>query len=162
LDPLGQTVALLRPKALLWKQMQANGDWAVRFPSSKSVVFCFVAAGNCQFEIAGDAPRRLEEGDFLLLMQPPSWRLSRGKRIVAIDYAPTHDDSERARFVGNPDRGAEVKIVGGRFAFESTNADLLKSVVPRRVDILAADPAAGRLRHMLALIRDEASAERPG
>jgi AraC-like DNA-binding protein len=166
LDPLGQTVALLRPKALLWKQMQANGSWAVRFPAGTGVVFCFVAAGHCQLEIAGEAPRRLEEGDFLLLSRPPRWRLGRDKggarQTIAVDYVPTHDASERSNFIGDMRRPAEVKIVGGRFAFDPTNVDLLNSLVPRRVEVLAADPGAARLRHILALIRDEASAERPG
>ena len=144
----GQTVALLRPKALLWKQMQANGSWAVRFPAGTGVVFCFVAAGHCQLEIAGEAPRRLEEGDFLLLLRPPRWRLGRDKggarQTIAVDYVPTHDASERSNFIGDMRRPAEVKIVGGRFAFDPTNVDLLNSLVPRRVEVLAADELARR------------------
>jgi AraC-like DNA-binding protein len=162
LDPLGQTVALLRPKALLWKQMQANGDWAVRFPANRGVVFCFVAAGHCQLEIAGGAPRRLEEGDFLLLSRPPRWQVGRGKQTIVVDYDPTHDTAGQANLIGDSRKPAEVKIVGGRFVFDSTNGDLLDSLVPRRLEILAADPAAKRLGHILSLIRDEASAERPG
>ena len=162
MDPLGQTVALLRPKALLWKQLQANGDWAVRFPANRSVVFCFVAAGHCQLDIAGDTPHRLNEGDFLLLSRPPRWQVGRGRQTSVVDYVPRHDAAEPSGFIGDARKPAEVKIVGGRFAFDPTNAGLLDSLVPRRVDIRAADPTAKRLRHILALIRDEASAARPG
>jgi len=162
LDPLGQTVALLRPKALLWKQMEANGDWTVRFPASAGIVFSYVAAGRCLFEIAGKAPRWLEEGDFLLLVAPTRWQLGNGTKARAVDYVPAHDAAARSNFLGDAGRAAEVKIVGGRFAFDAANADLLKSLVPRKVEVLAADPAAPRLRHILALIRDEASSARPG
>ena len=30
MDPLTQTIALLRPQGLLWKQAEARGDWAIR------------------------------------------------------------------------------------------------------------------------------------
>lgn len=168
MDPLGQTVALLRPKALLWKQMQANGNWRVRFPAGSGVVFCFVAAGRCDLAIEGEPPRALEQGDFLLLSRPPVWRLScetdAARLTVERDYAPRPAASQRegARFVGDASRPSEVEILGGRFSFDPTNADLLTGLVPRRAEILSNDPTAPRLHHLLALIRDESSSERAG
>lgn len=168
MDPLGQTVALLRPKALLWKQMQANGNWAVRFPASAGVVFCFVASGRCDFQSEDQLPRTLEQGDFLLLSRPPAWRLSyetdAGRPTVERDYAPGPAAAERGhgRFVGDASRPAEVEILGGRFGFDPTNADLLAGLVPRRAEILSRDPAAPHLHHLLALIRDESISERAG
>lgn len=170
MDPLGQTVALLRPKALLWKQMQANGNWAVRFPASTGVIFCFVAAGQCDLEIADEPPRPLKQGDFLLLSRPPRWRLGgerdKGGKTIVADYAPAHGSAERGgaergSFVGDSSRPAEVEILGGRFTFDPTNADLLNSLVPRRAEILSADPTAARVHHLLALIRDESLSGRP-
>ncbi|WP_428679599.1 AraC family transcriptional regulator [Reyranella sp.] len=166
MDPLGQTVALLRPKALLWKQMQANGNWTVRFPASTGVVFCFVASGHCEFGVEGEPPRALEQGDFLLLSRPPSWRLARetdaARPTVVVDYTPRAGGPERARFVGDASRPPEVEILGGRFTFDPTNADLLTGLVPRRAEILSHNPTGPRLHHLLALIRDESSSERAG
>lgn len=171
MDPLGQTVSLLRPKALLWKQMQANGNWTVRFPASAGVVFCFVASGRCDLGVEGEPPRALEQGDFLLLSRPRRWRLGRetdpARPTVVLDYAPRAAASEvvgpeRAHFLGDASRPAEVEILGGRFAFDSANADLLAGLVPRRAEILSKDSTAPRLHHLLALIREEASSERAG
>ena len=166
MDPLGQTVALLRPKALLWKQMQANGNWTVRFPASTGVVFCFVASGNCEFGVEGEPLRALEQGDFLLLSRPPRWRLARetdaARPTVMVEYAPRAGGPERARFVGDAARSPEVEILGGRFTFDPTNADLLTGLVPRRAEILSHNPTGPRLHHLLALIRDESSSERAG
>lgn len=166
MDPLGQTVALLRPKALLWKQMQANGNWAVRFPASAGVVFCFVAAGRCDLGVEGEPARELKRGDFLLLSRPPRWRLTRetgkGRPTVVLDYAPRAAGPDRARFVGDASRPPEVEILGGRFGFDPTNADLLTGLVPHRAEILSHDPTGPRLHHLLALLRDESSSDRPG
>lgn len=166
MDPLGQTVALLRPKALLWKQMQANGNWTVRFPASTGVVFCFVASGRCDLGVEGEPPRALEQGDFLLLSRPPRWRLGRetdaARPTVVVDYAPRAAGPERARFVGDASRPAEVEMLGGRFAFDPANADLLNGLVPRRAEILAHDPTGPYLHHLLALIREEACSDRAG
>jgi AraC-like DNA-binding protein len=162
-DPLDQIVALLRPKALLWKQMEANGDWTVRYPASRGIVFCFVVAGRCRLDVAGQASRWVEAGEFILLVAPPRWTLGTGSKVRPVDYLPEHDQSKRlVRFLGDSKRPADAKIVGGRFAFDATNIDLLKGLVPPRVEVSATDPAATRLRHVLSLIRDETSSDRPG
>lgn len=168
MDPLGQTVALLRPKALLWKQMRANGNWRVRFPASTGVVFCFVASGRCAFQSEGQSPRALEQGDFLLLSKAPAWRLSRetdaGRPTVERTYAPGRaaSEPEHGWFVGDASRPAEVEILGGRFGFDPANADLLAGLVPRHAEILSHDPSAPHLRHLLALIREESTSPRAG
>jgi hypothetical protein len=43
-EPLAQTISLARPKGLIWKQLEAVGDWAIRFPANDGVVFTMSSA----------------------------------------------------------------------------------------------------------------------
>ena len=83
-----------------------SGTTNVHFPASTGVVFCFVAAGRCDFAIEGEPLRALEQGDFLLLSRPPRWHLARetdeSRPTVVVDYVPRAGRPERARFVAMP------------------------------------------------------------
>ena len=66
-DPLTQLVELLRPRALLWKHMVGQGDWAWEFPADSGVIFGRVVSGCCRFQLPGNAeqslqPHRLNQG----------------------------------------------------------------------------------------------------
>ena len=41
---------LKRPRALLWKHMVGQGDWAWRFPADSGAVFGRVVSGRCALE----------------------------------------------------------------------------------------------------------------
>lgn len=75
MDPLTQTIQLLKPAALLWKQMEARGPWAIAFPGNDAVVFCLVTAGRCVLTTAGAPPREMHEGDFVWMSAPQAWTL---------------------------------------------------------------------------------------
>jgi AraC-like DNA-binding protein len=163
LDPLTQTIALLRPRSLLWKQMEARGDWAVRFPANDGAVFCLIVSGTCLFQIAGREPRALSEGDFLLLTAPPSWTLATDSSVVPRDFVRTQTSAAvQTRLVEHGTSGPVIRIVGGHFRFDDANATLLHSVLPAMAEIQSRDAGAARLRGVLDLIGDEAASDRPG
>src|ERR1700722_1904069 len=83
-DPLTQLVELLRPRALLWKHMVGQGDWAWRFPADSGVGFGHVVGGSGCFHMPGAEERRLERGDCLLLTEPSAWILRGGAGSAAI------------------------------------------------------------------------------
>lgn len=139
MDPLTQIIGVLRPRALLWKQSDADGDWTASFPANDGTVFCLMAGGSGVLNITGREPTVLEEGGFLLLHRPPVWTLER-----------------------NPNAEARARIVGGHFSFDGDSAGLLEGLLAPVVEIGAGDGGAGRLRGVLDLIGDEASVERPG
>lgn len=163
MDPLTQLVALLRPRALLWKQMIATGEWAVRFPPNDGVAFCVVARGRAVFQARGRAPMVLGAGDFLLLTAPPAWTLGSSETAVPANYATVYAGAHApATHVGQGTTGPGARVLGGRFAFDHANAALLEGVLPAIVAVHAPDPGAARLRAVLDLVGDEASADRPG
>jgi AraC-like DNA-binding protein len=140
MDPLTQTVRLLRPQALAWKHGDRSAAWTETFPASNGAAFCLVAAGNCRFEMAGDQSRHLGEGDYLLLAAPRAWRLFN-------DDTPTN---------------ILTRLIGGHFHFDDANAGLLATLVPSTVHVRSTEAGAGRIHRVLGLIEEEAMSDRPG
>jgi AraC-like DNA-binding protein len=162
LDPLTQTIALLRPRALLWKQMEARGAWAIRFPSHGNVVFSLVERGRCVLRVAGEEPRWLDEGDFALLTAPPEWILGDQPGTAAVAHDGARAAQSRVAHLGDRDTGPVTRVIGGYFAFEDAAAALVRGVSPAMVIIHSSDIGATRLRRVLDLIGDEAAADRSG
>jgi AraC-like DNA-binding protein len=164
MDPLTQLVELLRPRALLWKHMVGQGDWAWRFPADSGVVFGRVVSGHCRFEMPGTAEQSLEPGDCLLLTKPPAWILRGGTgdaTIVAFESLPADPASPEPR--PSEDDPNQVRVVGGHFEFDSVNQELLMAFLSPIVHIRSRGSGdGGRLTGVLAMIDAEASATRPG
>jgi len=156
-DPVGQIISLAGPKGLIWKQLEAAGDWGVRFPANDGVVFTYILAGQCRFSAYGQS-RALGSGDFVLLVRPPEWILSSRDDVIPIDYSARHPATARLR----KGEGPQTRTVGGRFVFDESSADLLKELLPSLVLVRAGDEGAGRVRPILDLLGDEAKADRPG
>ena len=163
MDPLTQTMDLLRPKALTWKEAECRGDWALGFPSNMGMAFCLIAEGNCRLQLADYEPIHLREGEFLLLTAPPAWTLSNGEPKAIIDGRIGHTGLDRLKTrIGEREDGAPVtRLVGGHFVIESANGGLLAGLPPV-IRICGDHPWADRLRRVLALIDDEAFSDRPG
>jgi AraC-like DNA-binding protein len=163
-DPLTQLVELLRPRALLWKHMVGQGDWAWRFPADSGVVFGRVVSGYCRFQLPGTAEQGLEPGDCVLLTEPPAWILRGGAgdvAIIAFEDLPTDTASpEPGRSEDDPN---QVRVVGGHFELDSVNKELLMAFLPPVVHIRSRGSGDDRrLTGVLAMIDAEASATRPG
>jgi AraC-like DNA-binding protein len=163
-DPLTQLVELLRPRALLWKHMAGQGDWAWGFPADSGVIFGRVVSGCCRFQLPGTAEQSLEPGDCVLLTEPPAWILRGGAgdaAVVAFEDLPMATASpEPGRSDDDPD---QVRVVGGHFEFDSVNKELLTAFLPPVVHIPSRGSGdGGRLTGVLAMIDAEASAVRPG
>jgi AraC-like DNA-binding protein len=163
LDPLTQTIALLRPQGLLWKQGEARGDWAVRFPANRGAVFCLVAGGSCMFQMPERAPSRLCEGDFLLLTAPPAWTLGSGHEVVPVDFVGGQPRAGVMHWtLGCGGSAPATRLIGGHFWFDDANTPLLDGLLPGVVEIRSSNTEASRLWAVLDLIGDEAATDRPG
>jgi AraC-like DNA-binding protein len=163
-DPLTQLVELLRPRALLWKHMAGQRDWAWGFPADSGVVFGRVVSGRCRFQLPGAAEQSLEQGDCVLLAEPPAWTLRGGAgdaATVAIEDLPAGTaPPDPGRSEDDP---SQVRVVGGHFEFDSVNKELLTAFLSPVVHIRSRDPGdGGRLTGVLAMIDAEASTARPG
>jgi len=152
-DPLADLIGLLRPRAVLYKHLGGSGSWQVRFAGNRDIVFSLVTAGSCQlFTAAG--PIELTTGDFVLGAAPSDVALGSDPTAIAID-GDAADWSV-------PDPEATTRLIAGHFVLDATNAPLLMGLLPGFVHLRGTDDTTGRISRLLAMIGDEAQADRPG
>lgn len=163
MDVLSQIIALLRPQALLWKVVEAHGDWALRFPGDDHVVFGQVIAGACRLELPGREAMSVCHGDFLLMTAPTPWVLRSEGGADPLDFETVHAGSSASvTSVGDPDDGPVTRFIAGHFELSPANADLLGRLLPSVIHIRSTEVAATRVGRLLAVIGDEATDRRPG
>jgi AraC-like DNA-binding protein len=157
-DPLSQMIELLRPRAVFSKGISAAGRWAVRYAEFGQPAFCAIIEGRCRLAVEGEEPIVLEEGDFVLLPATPAFTMSGFETATPVwidpkKFAPTKD-VRYGRTEGPPD----VRQFGGYFRFESPDAALLVSLLPRMIHIRN----GRRLTQFVKLLGDEADRDDPG
>jgi AraC-like DNA-binding protein len=158
-DPLSQVIALLRPRTVVSKVISGAGRWAVRYSDFGQPSFCTVLEGSCRLTVNGQAPLTLEAGDFLLLPQTPGFTMSGFEPATAklIDPTVSPASTHEVRH-GTPDGDPDVRLLGGCFVFDQSDADLLVSLLPTLVHVRGVES----LSVLVRLVRDEAIAVRPG
>lgn len=159
MEPFADLVALLRPQAAGTKLIEGAGRWAVRYSRVEQAGFGLVLAGECWLAVDGEAPLRMSAGDFVLLPAAPGFTLASG-----LDVAPVRREAAASADVrhGDPQGEASFRQLGGYFRFEPANLALLGRLLPGVIHIRAGEAAAGRLARLIALIAEEAVADRPG
>lgn len=152
-DPLSQMIQLLRPRAVFSKGISGAGRWAVHYEEFGKPGFCAAIEGRCRLAVDGEEPVILEEGDFVLLPTTPAFVLSGletgpAQRINP-KRAPKPDREVRH---GRQDGPPDFRQFGGWFVFESPDAELLVSLLPRMIHIRGIP----RLAQLVRLVGEEA------
>lgn len=113
--------------------------------------------GSCFLHPDGLEPLPLNEGDFVLLPEMPSFVLASDLKLapVQLDLDPA---SETHYGLGQ----ATMRMLGGYFRFDRGNAQLLVKLLPPIIHIRRDDEGSARVRRIVELIGDETDAERPG
>jgi AraC-like DNA-binding protein len=163
MDPLAAAIALLRPRTVLSKIVSGSGRWGVRYSEYGDPSFGLMLAGSCWLTVDGGEPLLLEEGDFLLMPATPGFTMSNAPDVEPVLLSPAEDGEsvEEVRH-GDTDGEAPVRMIGGYFRFDPTNAPLLVDLLPTTVHIRHADVGADRLRRIAGLINEETSQDAPG
>ena len=149
-------IGLLRPRASFSKLVTALGRWTVR-PPGTGPFYGAILEGDCELFISGHVPVRLGRADFMLipaaadftvssLIPPPSGRVT---EPVEVRPGVFH--------LGEPGV-PDVRLLVGHCAFGSNDAALLVSLLPELVVVRGEQ----RLTTLVALLSDEARADRPG
>ena len=158
-DPLVEIIRLLQPNAVFSKGISGAGEWAVRYSPFGYPSFCVVMDGSCRLAVDGHDSIRLEVGDFILLSETPAFTMSGFEattpEMIDSEVAATRSDEVRhGRQSGPPD----VRLLGGYFIFNSSDAGLLTSLLPGLVHLRGAD----RLTKLVELIVEETGEWKPG
>lgn len=162
-DPLASLVELLRPRTVLSKFVSGAGRWAVQYPHFGHPSFGLIQQGTCWLAVDGAEPFLIQPGDYVLLPATPGFRM--GSDLASLKrptlrVAVTTPVNEVRH--GEPDHDATVRMLGGYFEFDPTNAPLLAGLLPPVVYIPAADIEAARLGWLARAIGDESASPRPG
>lgn len=157
-DPLSQIIGLLKPRTVFAKGISGAGRWAVRYTDFGQPSFCTVLEGRCRLAVERQAPVTLEAGDFVLLPATPGFVLSGFESATPVQMDPYVAGAGEEVRHGSPDGPAEVRLLGGYFAFGSPDTALLVSLLPPLVHVRG----PGRLSALVELVAEEALATRPG
>ena len=155
-DPLAEIVALLQPSTPLTKRVSGAGRWIVRRAEAGRPFYAAALDGTCRLAV-GDRPSvLLEAGDFVLVPSAFDFTMSSPE-------PPEHATAHTVRpggevRHGDPDAPPDVQMLVGYCTFAAPDADLLVSLLPSLVHVRG-EP---RLSTLVALVRDEALAARPG
>ena len=161
MDPFSHVLTLLRPQAVDWRVIDAPDGWTLLFrPSPDVVVFGQAIAGV--FDIVRNDGRtvHISTGDFILMASPGPWAMRGPGGGPSIDFKALLADPTKLAASG--DAQSVTRFIGGHFTFAASGAELLGKLMLPIVHVRAAEVASGRLGALLALLGDEALAERPG
>ena len=119
--------------------------------------------GSCWLRVDGATTMALEPGDFVLLPATPGFSLASDRDALGNAHVVAAEPgSTRERRHGDAGGEATMRMLGGHFVCDPTNAGLLLSLLPTVVHVQASDGGADRLAWIVRAIRDETSAQRPG
>ena len=161
MDPLSDILSLLKPTSYGFRGLDASGDWALAYPADEGIKCFAITAGACWLVMDRDAtPVRLVAGDFVLLPGGPGFRLCSGLDVSPVD-AFAFFPSVAAGEVGVLNGGGDCVGVGGYFAFEGMNTEMLLAMLPPVVHIADQADKDG-LRTSIERLMRELRAPRPG
>lgn len=158
-DPLAAIISLLRPQTVLSKIVSGAGQWSIRKPRYEDPAFCLLLNGSCFLEPDGSGALELNEGDFVLLPEMPSFTLASDLDLSPMPVALDHS---RESHYGTESGPPTMRMLGGYFRFDRANAQLLVKLLPPVIHIKREEPEATRVRRIVELIGEETTADRPG
>ncbi|MEZ6011092.1 MAG: AraC family transcriptional regulator [Hyphomonas sp.] len=158
-DPLSQIIELLRPRAVFSKGISGAGRWGVRYSEFGQPGFCAVLEGECHLAVDGEKPVLLREGDLVLLPATPAFSMYGPEPVMLrpVDPTITPAPSGEVRH-GRQDGPADVRLLGGYFIFDTPDADLLVSLLPRMIHVCGVD----RLTLLVRMVSEETAHEGTG
>jgi AraC-like DNA-binding protein len=158
-DPLSQVIALLQPRTVFSKRISGAGRWGVRYAEFGQPSFCAVLEGSCRLAVDGQPALTLQAGDFVLLPATPGFTISgfAPVRPTRIDPKLTPAASGEVRH-GTRGGCPDVRLLGGYFVFQSPDAALLVSLLPKLVHVRGIE----RLSLLVRLVGEESMQRRSG
>lgn len=158
-EPLAAVIALLRPETVVSKVISGAGRWSVRYGAHEDPGFCVMLEGTCHLAVDGVGAFELQQGDFVFLAATPGFTMS-SSRGVRPGASPVMRGGELRH--GTATGAPSMRQLGGYFRVERANAPLLPRFLPAIVLVRRDEPGAARLRGLVELISDEATARRAG
>ncbi len=161
MDPLSDVLSLLKLRSYVSGGFEAGGEWAVAFDRPEGIKLYAVTSGECWLTVDGVAePVRARAGDCFLLPRSRSFRIATDLALTPVD-ASTILHGREGRRCSRAHGGGDFFSVGGHFALEGEQAEMLLAMLPPIVHIhKEADREV--LRWCLERMRQELRDPQPG
>jgi AraC-like DNA-binding protein len=161
MDPLSDTLALLRPSNAYVAGLDAGGDWCVRFTGFEGIKFNAIIKGACWVLIEGTSQSWwVEEGDCFLMTRGKPFTFATDLSLPAIQSEAVYANAIDG--MASCNGGGEFFLVGGRFDFGMENARLLFESLPPLIHLKRFSDHASVLHWGLERLATELRTPRPG
>lgn len=166
IDPLGETLHLLRLTGMLYCRAELTAPWGVAIPAMDNhMMFQVITSGRCWLELEGEEPRLLQQGSLTLIPHGSahSLRSDPATECLALEDIPVDRLSDRYEIMNHGGGGDLTRATYGVVQFDHVAAHRLVAQLPKivRLDSWDADDG-GWLQHTLQLMALEAGTLRPG
>jgi AraC-like DNA-binding protein len=159
IDPLAEVVMLLQPQPGFSKVVSGAGPWRARRVRDARPFYCVVLEGSCRFDVDGQDPIVLQEGDFALIPASQDYMTSSFVPTTAKHLVTAPIQLPNGEFrVGLQNVPHDVRLLIGHCTFGSPDAALLVSLLPQLVHVRG----ERRLATIVQLVGDESREMRPG
>jgi AraC-like DNA-binding protein len=161
MDPLSDVIAFLQLRSYRVGGLEAGGHWSVGFEAYAAIKCYGVTAGACWITVeGGGVPKRLEEGDCVLLPHGRPFRIASDPALPPDDWRDHFLDADEGAVVKLND-GAGVTLLGSHFQLARWQAELLLGVLPPIIH-LRAETDQAKLRWAFDRLGEELTDCRPG
>ena len=166
IDPLGETLHLLRLTGTLYCRTELTAPWGIELPPFEGcMMFHIVTEGSCLLEVDGREPCELRQGSLALLPHGigHTIRSDTSSDVSPLFDIPVEQVSERYEIMRHGGGGEPTQLTCGVVRFDHVAADHLISLLPDVIQVDAwAEDDGSWLQSTLRFISREASELRPG
>ena len=158
MDPLSETLAMLRPRSYVTGTLSAGGAWALQIPAHDGIKCYVVVKGELRVAVTGcDDTIRLQEGNCLLLPHGRPFVIGSDPSLLAIDAQAFVAQAQSYNGVRTITAGDDVRVLGCHFDLGADGRVLL-DVLP--VSVLVKNDEG--MRHCVNRIIHEMRTPLPG
>jgi|SRR5690554_146870 len=159
MDPLSEIVSLLNPQIAFSKIVHGAGAWRIKREDSGDPFYCIVISGECVLTVGNNEHLRLAAGDFVLIPEAFGFTFSSISPVPGDELHSVPEVISPGKFrVGEKEQKTNVKLLVGHCRFDSGDAKILVSLLPKLVHI----QNATRLAMLVEMLTEESSARSPG
>jgi AraC-like DNA-binding protein len=161
MDPLSQTLALLKPRTYASGGFDVGGNLSIQFPKHDGVKCYVVVSGRCWLvvETVPD-PVEMNQGDCVVLPRGLPFRLTSDLSLPPVDYRKILSITGDGR-ISTFNGGGDCFIIGGHFAFAQNHANILLGILSPIVHLRKESDKAA-LRWSLERMMQELREPQPG
>lgn len=160
-DPLSDVLSILKPRSYIAGGFDLGGAWSIQFNAHSGIKCYALMSGACFLDVEGVAEAvPLEGGDCVLLPNGRRFRITNNLRLAPASLEDLRLEDWHGG-IATLNGGGDAMLLGGHFAFDGAQADMLMAAMPPVV-LLRRDVEKAEMRWALERMRQELTERQPG